>query len=144
MIRIARANLVGGLMTVPSGASQYGTVVRKAFFIIALGFATAANVSEAAAQNRPIRFWNLTKNTISEFYLAPTGTSDWGPNQCKNDKDGRVDFDERLRISDLPPGIYDARFTDVTGRTCTVQNIEIDSGAIISIAEKDLTSCEHH
>ena len=103
----------------------------------------AVGIGQGSAQNRPIRFWNLTKNTISEFYLAPAGTSDWGPNQCKNDKDGSVDFDERLRIGGLPSGIYDARFTDVTGRSCTVRNLKIDPGAIFSIAEKDLTGCEH-
>jgi len=109
--------------------------------LIALAIAGA---KEAAAQQRPARFWNLTQNTITEFYLAPTGTSDWGPNQCKNDKDGSVDFDERLRISELPPGLYDAKFSDATGRTCTVQKIKIEPGTVFSIAEKDLTSCEHH
>jgi hypothetical protein len=98
---------------------------------------------EATAEQRPARFWNLTKNTISQFYLAPTGTSDWGANQCQNDRDGRVDFDERLTIRDVPAGVYDAKFTDTTGRTCTVQGIKIDAGAIFSIQEKDLTSCEN-
>jgi hypothetical protein len=116
----------------------------KKSFQIVLVILAAATATEAAAQQRPTRFWNLTKNTISEFYLAPTGTSNWGEDQCKNDKDGRVDFDERLRISDLPAGIYDAKFTDTTGRTCTVQKIKIEPGAVFSIAEKDLTSCEHH
>jgi len=111
---------------------------------IALVMLAIAPATEAAAQQRPTRFWNLTNNTISEFYLAPTGTSDWGPNQCKNDKDASVDFDERLRVDDLPPGNYDAKFTDTTGRTCTVQKIKVEPGAVFSIAEKDLTSCEHH
>jgi hypothetical protein len=97
----------------------------------------------AAAQNRPTRFWNLTRNTISEFYLAPAGTSNWGPNQCKNDKDGTVEHDERLRITNVPSGAYDAKFTDVTGRTCTVRDIKIETGAIFAIEEKDLRSCEH-
>ena len=117
--------------------------MRKTFHIILIAIAIAAGTREGSAQQRPVRFWNLTKNTISELYLAPTGTSDWGPNQCKYDKDGRVDFDERLAIGDLPPGIYDAKFTDTTGRTCIVQKIKIESGAIFSISEKDLTSCEH-
>ncbi|MFY9837369.1 MAG: hypothetical protein WAK55_13050 [Xanthobacteraceae bacterium] len=118
--------------------------LKKPFQIVLVILAVAAAATEAAAQQRPTRFWNLTNNTISEFYLAPTGTSNWGANQCKNDKDGSVDFDERLKIGDLPPGIYDAKFTDTTGRTCTVQKIKIEPGAVFSIAEKDLTSCEHH
>jgi len=71
---------------------------------------------------------NLTRHTISEFYLAPTGTTNWGANQCKNDRDGTVDFDERLRITDTPPGLYDARLKDVSGRTCMVRNLKPRSG----------------
>ena len=35
-----------------------------------------------------------TKNTISDLRLAPAGTTNWGPDQCKNDKDGSVETDE--------------------------------------------------
>lgn len=97
---------------------------------------------EAAAQGRPTRFWNLTQNTISEFYLAPAGTANFGPNQCKNDKDGAVDTDERLVITGVPSGTYDAKLADVTGRHCIVRNIKVEQGKIFSIEEKDLTSCD--
>src|ERR1700759_4577904 len=85
-----------------------------------------------AQQQRPMRFWNLTRHTISELSLAPTGTTNFGPNQCKNDKDGTVDPDERLRITGVPPGTYDARLIDVKGRTCTVRNLKIEPGQIFS------------
>jgi hypothetical protein len=97
----------------------------------------------AAAANRPTQFWNLTKSTISEFYLAPAGTSNWGPNQCKNDKDGTVDADERLRVTDVPPGIYDAKFTDVNGRSCIVRDIKVETGTIFWIEERELKFCGH-
>ncbi len=101
-----------------------------------------ATSSLAAGQNRPIRFWNLTHNTISEFYLAPAGTTNWGANQCKNDRDGTVDPDERLRITGTAPGTYDAKFKDTTGRTCTVSNVKVEAGEIFSIEERDVTSCD--
>jgi hypothetical protein len=110
---------------------------RFAFMVLAL-FVTS---SAAFAAERPLRFWNLTRHTISEFYLATAGTTNWGPNQCKNDKDGTVDSDERLRITDTPPGIYDAKLLDVSGRVCIVRNIKLEAGEIFSIEEKDLTSC---
>jgi hypothetical protein len=103
--------------------------------------ALVAAASASFAQSRPTRFWNLTQDTISEFYLAPAGTTAFGPNQCKNDKDGTVDHDERLRITGVEPGIYDAKFTDVKGRTCVVPNIKIETGKIFSIEESELTSC---
>jgi hypothetical protein len=94
-----------------------------------------------SAQTRPARFWNLTRHTISEFHLAPAGTTDWGPNQCTNDKDGTVDPDERLRITGVAAGSYDAKLTDVSGRTCLVKNIKVEAGEIFSIEEKELTDC---
>jgi hypothetical protein len=97
--------------------------------------------SLAEAQGRPTRFWNLTQGRISEFYLAPAGTTNWGPNQAKNDKDGVVDPDERLRITGVASGTYDAKFTDLSGRTCMVQGVKVEVGEIFSIDEKDLKSC---
>jgi hypothetical protein len=111
--------------------------------LIPAAAAALAVVSSAAmAADRPPRFWNLTLHTISEFYLAPAGTTNWGENQCKNDKDGTVDADERLRITGVDPGIYDARLKDVTGRTCLVPNVKVEAGQIFSIEEKDLKSCD--
>ena len=109
--------------------------------IVLMVLVLAAMSSAALAEGRPTRFWNLTRYTISEFYLAPAGTTNFGPNQCKNDKDGTVDHDERLRITGVEAGTYDAKLTDVSGRTCLVRNIKIETGQIFSIEEKELTSC---
>jgi hypothetical protein len=103
--------------------------------------ALAACSSLALAEGRPTRFWNLTRHTISEFYLAPAGTTNWGINQCRNDKDGTVDPDERLRITGVAPGVYDVKLKDVSGRSCLVRSIKIEAGEIFSIEEKELTSC---
>jgi hypothetical protein len=99
-------------------------------------------MSSAVAQDRPPRFWNLTRHTIAEFYLAPAGTTNWSDNQCKNDKDGTVDSDERLRITGIRPGTYDAKLKDVSGRSCLVHNVKVEAGEVFSIEEKDLTSCD--
>ena len=112
--------------------------MRKIAFVLA---ALAAGTAIASAAERPIRFWNLTRHTISEFYLAPAGTTNWGANQCKNDRDGTVDADERLRITDTPPGTYDAKLTDVSGRVCIVRNLKLEAGEIFSIEERELTAC---
>ena len=112
--------------------------MKKIVFVL---LALAATSSAVSAEGRPTRFWNLTRHTVSEFQLAPAGTTNWGPNQCKNDKDGTVDPDERLRITGVTPGSYDARLKDVSGRTCIVRNIEVKAGEIFSIEENELTSC---
>jgi hypothetical protein len=94
-----------------------------------------------AAEKGTTRFWNLTGETITHLTLAPVGTAKWGPDQCRNDPDGSVDFDERLRITGVSSGRYDAKFTDKTGRTCTVTGIDIDVGGVFSIGKEALEHC---
>src|SRR5215469_16681043 len=63
--------------------------------------------SSAAAQDRKgIRFWNLPLYTITTLQMSPAGKESWGPD-CKNDRDGTVDHDERLRITGVEPGRYE-------------------------------------
>src|SRR5918912_1123107 len=77
------------------------------------------------AQGKGIRLWNLTTATITGFELSPAGKSEWGPNQTLNDKDKEVDHDERLRITGIEPGRYDAKVAYPNGRQCLVRDIEI-------------------
>ena len=98
--------------------------------------------STAMAQDRRgTRFWNLTANTVKQFYLSPAGKEDWSPDQCKNDRDGEVDHNERLRITGVQSGRYDAKFVDEKRRVCIVRNVEVKDGAVFSIEEKDLKDC---
>ncbi|TPQ41909.1 hypothetical protein C2U70_02150 [Bradyrhizobium guangdongense] len=103
-----------------------------------------AFAGEAAAQakGKGVRLWNLTSETISGFQLSPAGKTDWGPNQTLNDKDKEVDHDERLRITGVEPGRYDAKVAYPNGRQCVVRDIEIKADAVFSIADKDLKDCK--
>ena len=109
--------------------------------LVIIGVALFVMSSGAQAQNKPIRFWNLTVNTITALQMSPAGKQDWGINQCKNDRDGTVDHDERLRITDVNPGRYDVKIADKTGRVCIVRNIDVKEGAVFTIEEKQLTEC---
>jgi hypothetical protein len=95
----------------------------------------------ASAQTERTRFWNLTGETITHLYLSPAGKNTFGPDQCQNDRDGTVDHDERLRITGVTSGRYDIRFQDKRGRDCLVQNVEVKSGDIFAIEERELAHC---
>jgi hypothetical protein len=98
----------------------------------------------AAAQDRKgTRFWNLTLHTIKTLRMSPAGENMWGPDQCRNDRDGAVEHDERLRITGIAPGRYDVNVVDETGRNCIVRNIDVQAGAVFSIEERHLTDCGH-
>jgi hypothetical protein len=116
-----------------------GDLMRWGLVLITL----LAFAGEAAAQGKGkgIRLWNLTTETISGFQLSPAGKTDWGPNQTLNDKDKEVDHDERLRITGVEPGRYDAKVSYPNSRQCVVRDIEIKADAVFSIADKDLKDC---
>lgn len=103
--------------------------------------ALLATSNPLAAQGKGIRLWNLTSQTISGFQLSPADKSDWGPNQTLNDKDKEVDHDERLRITGVEPGRYDAKVVFPDARQCFVRGIEIKRDAVFSISDKDLKDC---
>ena len=103
--------------------------------------ALLACTGELAAQGKGIRLWNLTTATISGFQLSPAGKNDWGPNQTLNDKDKEVDHRERLRITGIEPGRYDAKVSYPDARQCFVRNIEIKADAVFSVEDKDLKDC---
>ena len=109
--------------------------------LVAIGIVLVAMSGAALARGKGIRLWNLTSETISGFQLAPAGKTDWGPNQCLNDKDKEVDHDERLRITGVEPGRYDAKVSYPSSRQCVVRDIEIKADAVFSIADKDLKDC---
>jgi hypothetical protein len=107
----------------------------------ALLFVVLTITSSIALAQARTRFWNLTHMRISEFYLAPAGTTNWGPNQAKNDKDGVADPDERLNITGVQSGTYDVKLADKEGRTCLVSGVKVEVGQIFSIDDKELKSC---
>ena len=95
----------------------------------------------ARAEEKPTRLWNLTAWTITSLKLAPVGSEKFGRNQCLNDKDATVDADERLRITGVKTGQYDARIVFKNGRVCRARNLSVVEGQIFDIADKDLVDC---
>ena len=109
--------------------------------LIAVAVVSIAMPIQLFAQGKGMRLWNLTTSTITGFELSPAGKNAWGPNQTLNDKDKEVDHDERLRITGIEPGRYDARVSYGASRQCFVRDIEIKPDAVFSIGDKDLTDC---
>ncbi len=93
-------------------------------------------------KNKGTRFWNLTGETITKLELAPAGTATFGPDQAKNDKDGAVDNDERLKVTDLADGKYDARLTDKAGRVCMATGLDIKADGVFSVEKDQLKDCK--
>ncbi|WP_315741271.1 MULTISPECIES: hypothetical protein [unclassified Bradyrhizobium] len=95
----------------------------------------------AVAQSKGIRLWNLTTATMTGFQLSPAGQNNWGPNQTLSDKDKELDHDERLKLTGIEPGRYDAKVSYAGERQCVVRGLDIKADAVISVADKDLKEC---
>ncbi len=95
------------------------------------------------AQAKDLLFWNETGHEFTGVFLAPAGTSRFGPNQTDNDPDHSVGADERLKITGVAPGRYDVRLVDKSGRTCVVRNVEAKGQGRVAftIDEDQLTDC---
>jgi hypothetical protein len=104
-------------------------------FVIAVAAAGTAYAAKGT------RFWNLTHAEIDSLQLAPAGTSDYSDNLCLLDDDKSVEYDERLQVTGVKSGTYDAKIHDVNGRSCSAKNIEVEEGKVFSIEEKQLVDC---
>ena len=100
--------------------------------------ATAAHAADAP---RPERFfvYNLTAaSDLNGIYLAPAGTTDWGPNQALNDKDHEVEPTERLAIKGIAHGLYDVRAVTTTGHECIKKSVDLTHETTFDIRDADL------
>jgi len=111
------------------------------WFLVSIVLLASASEATAQAKSKGIRLWNLTTSTMTGFELSPAGKDEWGPNQTLNDKDNSVDHDERLHITGVESGRYDARISYPDSRQCFVRNIEIRTDEVFSISDKDLKDC---
>ncbi len=109
--------------------------------LFAIALVLLLGVKTAIAAEKPVRFWNLTSETVTSLRLAPAGTKDFGVDLTKADSDGAVDHDERLAIKNLAPGTYDASIGFKSGRTCFAKGVAIEAASVFSIEKKDLSSC---
>jgi hypothetical protein len=112
-------------------------MMRGIFISVGIGLLATA----ALAADKPTRVWNLTSKTITNLQLAPAGTTNFGENQCLNDKDKEVEHDERLKITNVETGSYDIKVGYEDGKTCVVKAVAVEAGKVFSIEDKDLKDC---
>lgn len=117
------------------------TLAKTLAFTVALAALASGAVPAEAARKKVTSFWNLTGNTVTSLQLAPAGTDKWGKNLTAGDDDGTVDHDERLDLPQLKAGRYDIRFSDDTGRTCTVRGITVKKGEVFDVHDRDVKDC---
>jgi hypothetical protein len=90
------------------------------------------------------RFFGFNDTTSTEFtgvYLAPEGTTAWGPNEALNDKDKVWDAGERLAIKSIQRGKFDLKVIDRSGRACVKHGLDLTKDLTFDVRDHDLLNC---
>lgn len=105
------------------------------------GLVIAGTVPAAAGPNY-FAYNDTAVTTFTGVYLAPAGTTTWGPNQALNDDDKELDFGERLTLTGLSPGKYDVKLVDGKGKTCILHQVDMTKENSFEIRDPALTDCK--
>jgi hypothetical protein len=110
-------------------------------YIVLVSILCAAWVSGAVAADRFFGFNETTSTVFTGVYLAPAGTTAWGPNEALNDKDKVWDSGERLAIKGASRGTFDLKLVDRSGRVCVRHGIDLTRDTTFELRDEDLAGC---
>ncbi|HTW27118.1 MAG TPA: hypothetical protein VME92_08330 [Acetobacteraceae bacterium] len=108
---------------------------------LVLVLALAGGTGAVAAARKFFAYNETTATDFTGVYMAPAGTTRWGPNQALNDPDKSLDMTERLVITGIRPGHYDVRLVDRKGRACVMKGVDLTHERSFEIRDQDLTGC---
>ena len=74
--------------------------------------------------------------------LTLHGSGDVETGVIENDPDAAVDHDERLDVTGVASGRYDAKIVYASGKACMARGVEVKEGKVFSLDDHDLTDCK--
>lgn len=115
--------------------------MKKSIAVLAGVVCTAALLFSVAAQaaNSDVVVKNKSDWAIAEFYLAPSETEDWGPDQLGEQIIGTGDT---FTLKGVPCDTYDVMLIDEEGDECVVTEVDICTGQGWVIDNDDLLACQ--
>jgi hypothetical protein len=98
--------------------------------------------SSVFAADRFFGFNETTSMVFTGVYLAPEGTTAWGPNEALNDKDKAWDSGERLAIKGVSRGKFDLKVVDQSGRVCIKHGLDLTKDTTFDVRDQDFAGCK--
>ena len=95
----------------------------------------------ARAAAKYFAYDETTATSFTGVYMAPAGTTQWGPNQALNDKDHSVDSGDRLLLTGIKPGRYDVRLVTDKSKTCVWRGVDLSRDTSFEIRDAALADC---
>ena len=115
--------------------------LRPIRFALPFAIVLATSTGAMAAAKKFFAYNETTSTDFVGVYMAPAGTTNWGPNQALNDPDKSLDTTERLVITGIRRGHYDVRLVDRKGRACVMKGVDLTHERSFEIRDQDLTGC---
>jgi hypothetical protein len=113
----------------------------KVFVAGVVGYSLLPSSAPALAQRRAVvKITNKSDWEIHHFFLSPSETDAWGPDQLGEEVIGTG---ESFMLKTIPCDIYDVRLVDEDGDECVVEAVDIcgsDEGWVIT--NQELLACE--
>lgn len=110
-------------------------------FLLIVAYGLSASAATAAD-----RFFGYNQTTATDFtgvFLAPEGSTNWGPNEALSDKDKRWDAGERLTLKNAMRGRFDLKVVDQAGHACIKHGLDLTKDTTFDIRDEDLAACAH-
>jgi hypothetical protein len=110
-------------------------------FLLALVFSLAAQSS--GGKKPKITLQNSTGYEITEIYVSPASSDDWGDDYLVNTSlDDGDSFTISLPLPLSQTDMYDIQFVDIEGDTYTQYDVSVKNGATLEITMDDLDEYE--
>jgi hypothetical protein len=104
-------------------------------FVISSLLIVANAVSALAAQ---ITVINSSDYVIHHFYVSPSKSRSWGPDQLGKEIIGRA---ERFTVRNIPDDTYDLKLIDEDEDECIVENVEVSGTINWTLTDTVIENC---
>jgi hypothetical protein len=113
--------------------------MKKRIFLFILLFVTVFSLAAAPSGKSKINLQNSTGYEITEIYVSPASSDDWGDDYLVN---ATLDDGDSFTIT-LPSPLattdsYDIQFVDIEGDSYTKFDVTVKNGGTIEITMDDL------
>lgn len=114
--------------------------MKKSLVTFVGGLCFAALLVPAAAHAANVTIKNKSDWSLTHFFLSPTETEEWGPDQLGEET--IIETGGTFTLTGIPCDSYDVRLLDEDGDECVVAGVDIcaDNGWVIS--NDDLLECQ--
>ncbi len=108
--------------------------------LAAVMFVLFVPVQASAEDTATVRILNKSKWDIHHFFMSPTDTEEWGPDQLGEHV---LESGSSFTLTDIDCDLWDIKVVDEDGDECEIRTVALcEENAVWKITDDELLSCE--